>query len=284
MWDVVAKYRTWIVAVLAVLIPVATLAVSGGEYGRGPVDRVAISAMAWMQSQGVFAFDFVEDFWRDYVDLRGLRVDNDRLREENARLTEERARLISVLQENARLRQLLGFKERRPDLKLRVARVVGRDVTAYFRVFRVKLDIRNTDFSVRERMAVVSAEGVVGQIVEVYDGYADVMLISDPRSRVDVISQRTRARGMVNGLGHSKDYQARIAYLRRKDEVAEGDALVTSGKGGVYPAELMVGLVSKVDDRSFGLEQNAIVEPTVDFGHLEEVFIVTGERTSGWRP
>ena len=124
----------------------------------------------------------------------------------------------------------------------------------------------------------------MGQVVEVYDGFADVMLVADPRSRVDVMTQRNRTRGMVHGLGHSKDYDAQIAYLRRKDEIGEGDTLVTSGKGGIYPAELVVGAVSDVGKKAYGLEQQAIVAPSVDFGRLEEVFIITGERASGRRP
>lgn len=284
MWDFVARYRAWIIVVLTLAVPVVTVAVHRGQHGRGPVDRLLIDGMASLQSQGVFGLEFVEELWRDYVGLRDLRAENEQLRAQLARHEEERARLIGVLQENARLRELLEFKERRPDLKLRPARVIGRDVTPFFRVLRVKLDAHSLDFTVKERMAVVSADGVVGQVVEVYDGYADVMLVSDPRSRVDVMTQRNRTRGMVNGLGHSKDYAAQIAYLRRKDEIAQGDAVVTSGKGGVYPAELVVGAVTDVGRRAYGLEQKAVVEPSVDFGRLEEVFIITGERPSGQRP
>jgi rod shape-determining protein MreC len=284
MWDFVAKYRAWIIVVVTLAIPAATVGIYRGKHGRGPVDRVLIQGMATLQTQGVLGLEFVEELWRDYVALRDLRAENEKLRAELARHREERTRLIGVLQENARLRELLEFKERRPDLKLRPARVIGRDVTPFFRVLRVKLDARTTDFTVKEQMAVVSAEGVVGQVVEVYDGFADIMLVADPRSRVDVMTQRTRTRGMVHGLGHSKDYEAQIAYLRRKDEITEGDAVVTSGKGGVYPAELVVGSVSEVGRKAYGLEQKAVVEPSVDFSRLEEVFIVTGERARGRRP
>lgn len=284
MWDLVARYRAWIIVVVTLAVPVATVGVYRGEHGRGPVDRVLIGGMATLQSHGVFGLEFVEELWRDYVALRDLRSENERLRAEVARHEEERARLIGVLQENARLRELLEFKERRPDLKLRPARVIGRDTTPFFRVMRVRLDARTADFTVKERMAVVSAEGIVGQVVEVYDGFADVMLVADPRSRVDVMTQRSRTRGMVQGLGHSKDYDAQIAYLKRTDEIGEGDTIVTSGKGGVYPAELMVGSVSEVERKAYGLEQRAVVEPSVDFGRLEEVFIVTGERARGRRP
>ncbi len=267
-----------------VFVPLVSVALTRGEPGRGSVDRFLITQMSRVQEQGVLALSFVEDLWEDYVALRDLKEENERLRKKVARYEEERARLLGVLQENARLRRLLEFKEYRPDLKMRVARVIGRDVTPYFRVVRVRLETRNLDFAVEPRMAVVSHEGVVGQVAEVYDGYADVMLVSDARSRVDVMTQRTRTRGMVRGLGHKRDYESSLAYLRRKDELTAGDTLVTSGKGGVFPQELIIGEVNEVEGRTFGLDQRALVDPEVDVDRLEEVFIITGEQTAGVRP
>jgi rod shape-determining protein MreC len=285
MWEYLGRFRHWLVVVVMLILPVSSVALSRGRPGRGPVDRVMIGAVAALQEQGVLALGFVEDIWQDYIALRDLKEENERLRLKVARYEEERARLLGVLQENARLRSLLELREARPDLKLRPARVIGRDMTPWFRVLRIRLDTAQLDFEVKPQMAVVGHEGVIGQVIEVYDGgYADVMLVSDPRSKVDVISQRTRTRGMVHGLGHKRDYDARLAYLRRKDEVKEEDLVVTSGKGGIFPQELRVGQIKAVEQRSFGLEQQATVEPSVDFSRLEEVFVITGERAAGFRP
>ena len=284
MLELLARYKTWILVVVTMALPIVTVSMSRGQQGRGPIDRVLISAMAFVQERGIYGLDFVEDIWRDYVALRDLRNENERLRAQVARHEEERARLIGVLQENARLRELVELKASRPDLRLRAARVIGRDVTPYFRVVRVRLSTRNLDFAVGQGMAVVTHEGVVGQVVEVFDHYADVMLVSDPRSKIDVMVQRTRTRGMVAGLGHKRDYDAHLAYLRRKDEIAMGDTVVTSGKGGVFPREILVGAVTDVERQAFGLEQEAVVEPSVDFSRLEEVFIVTGRGAAGSRP
>jgi rod shape-determining protein MreC len=248
------------------------------------VDKVAVSGLAWVQSGGFFGLTFFDDLWQDYVALRDLKEENDILREEVARLREERARLVAVLQENARLRAMLEFNEKRPDLKLRGAKVIATDVTPLFRVTRVALETSNLDFEVKPQMAVVSRDGVVGQVIEVYDGYADVMLVSDPRSRIDVITQRNRTRGMVNGKGHKGDYEAALAYLRANDEVQAGDVVVTSGKGKIFPQEVLVGTIKAVDDRAFGLHQEATVEPSVDFGRLEEVYVVTGADSASKRP
>lgn len=285
MWELLNRYRHWFVVVAMLILPVVSLALSRGKPGRGPIDRALISGVALLQERGLYGLGFLEDVWQDYIALRDLKEENEKLRRQVARYEEERARLLGVLQENARLRELLSFREERTDLKLRPARVIGRDVTPWFRVLRVKLDTHKLDFEVKPQMAVVSYEGVVGQVIEVYDaGYADVMLVSDPRSKVDVITQRTRTRGMVHGLGHKRDYTASLAYLRRKDEIAGEDLVVTSGKGGVFPQELVVGRVTEVEARTYGLEQKAVVEPSVDVSRLEEVFIITGEQAAGRRP
>ncbi|MEO1272332.1 MAG: rod shape-determining protein MreC [Myxococcota bacterium] len=284
MLDLIGRYRVYFAIALMVAIPVATLALSRGKPGRHTLDRLMVAMVAPLQSGAHFGVSFVEGFWQDYIALRDLKKENDALREELAQLREERARLIGVLQENARLRDLLDFKQQRPELQLLPARVIAREITPYFRVVRVRLDTQDTAVPVKPQMAVVSHEGVVGQVIEAYGDYADIMLVADPRSNVDVINQRTRARGIAIGLGHKRDYTARLSYLLRKDEIQEGDQLVTSGKGGIFPQELLVGTITAVDSREYGLNQQATVEPVVDFGRIEEVFIITGERTAGVRP
>ena len=284
MLEFIAKYRVHVAVLLMLLVPATTLAYTRGKPGRGPVDGVAISGLAWIQSGSFLGLSFLEELWQDYVALRDLKEENAQLRTEVARLREERARLLGVLQENARLRSMLEFKQDRPELDLRVARVIARDVTPYFRVVRVRLDATHPELEVQPQMAVVSHDGVVGQVIEVYDGFADVLLVSDPRSRVDVISQRNRTRGMLVGKGHKRDYEARLGYLQAKDDVKVGDVLVTSGKGGVFPKELLVGTISEVDDEKFQIHQEATVEPIVDVGRLEEVFIVTGADAAARRP
>jgi len=284
MLEVLARYRLPILVTAMLVLPMLTLVLSRGNPGRNPVDRQLINGLGSLETGGAMAVGLLEDLWNDYIALRDLKDENERLKQEVALLREERARLIGVLQENARLRRMLDLKTDRPELELRGARVVSADVSPFFRVLRIRLDTDHVERQVRARMAVVSHEGVVGQILEVYDGYADVLLVSDPRSQIDVYSQRNRTRGMIYGLGHKRDYECKMGYLLRRDEVQEGDTLVTSGKGGIFPQELLVGQVSNVTRKEFGITQEAIVTPAVDVSRLEEVFIVTGKSAPGLRP
>lgn len=258
-----------------VAVPLILLAVAGdGTVGRdaasGP-SNWARSGVGWVEfGQHQFVAG-IGDYWTEWTS-GDLAEENEELREKVARLREEKSRLIGVLQENERLRELLEFKRKQPTFDLAPAKVVGRDTTPYFRVLTLKIE---SDAELEPKMPVVVAEGVVGQIHRTYGAFADVIIVSDPRSRIDAVSQRNRAQGVVQGLGNQRNYRAKIAYLRRKDRVREGDVMVTSGMGEVFPPELVIGTVEEVTRRERGLFQKATLQPAVDFSRIEEVFVVT---------
>ena len=214
----------------------------------------------------------VARFWERYVHLIHVERENEHLRRELDRLREENARLVGVMQENARLRAMVGFREANPAMELLPARVTSRDVTSYFRVTRLHLWV--DDPRVHPGLPVVSSAGLVGQITEVHGRTASVLLAVDARSSVDVIVQRNRARGVLQGVGYDNAYTSRLAYLLRRERVEEGDVVVTSGQGGRFPPDLLVGRIVRVDHQSQGLFQDVHVEPAVDFGRLEEVYVL----------
>ena len=96
MFDLFARFRVPILVVLMFAVPSLTIFMSRGKPGRGPVDRVLIGGVGSLQFTGVSGLGFFEELWRDYVDLRNLREENDRLRKQVARYEEERTRLIGV--------------------------------------------------------------------------------------------------------------------------------------------------------------------------------------------
>lgn len=278
MKDLLRRYRAPGLVLLLLAVPFYTLGSTRGDRAKqGPVDRLAFQAVGAIQNQADGVFGRLGGFWDDYVDLVDVKAENERLREENARLREENVRLQGILQENARLSRMVEFKQSRPNLQLIPARVIAADVSPYFRVLRIRLD---TAEGIKPGMPVVAAEGVVGQVEAVSGTYCDVMLAVDPRSKVDILTQTNRARGVLIGLGNEKDYLARIGFLLRRDEVEEGDVVVTSGRGGLFPKELLVGRVASIEKQEYGLYQTAIVEPAVDFSRLEEVFVIVGDGLS----
>lgn len=278
MWESLRQRRVLVLIALFALSGVFLMIFERGEPVSDPGPFTAVSMQGAGVSQTALSASLrgLSQRWARHMDLVHAKEDNDRLRIELARAREERTRLLGVMQENARLRALVGFAESHPHLQLLPAKVIAVDTNEFFRVVSIRLDTGGA--RVRPDMPVVSSAGLVGQIETVDGRFAQVLLTVDKRSSIDVVAQRNRARGILTGEGNSNDYLSRIGYLLRRDEVRVGDTLVTSGMGGLMPADLVVGTISEVNERSYGLYQDVRVEPAVDFSRLEEVFVITGER------
>lgn len=275
MKDLLKRYQTVAVVSSCVAIPLVLWVVSNS--GRDRIhapERPVLMAMSKIQSSNDYLTGNASNFWTHYVDLIHTEDENESLRKENSRLREENIGLQGILQQNARLTRLVGFKQQRPIYQLTPARVVAADMSPYFRVLRLRIEAETDD--IKPEMPVVSADGVVGRIERVSGRYCDVMLAVDPRSKIDIMTQLNRSRGILSGVGADDSYDAKISYLLRRDEVEEGEIVVTSGRAGTFPKELPIGRIKSVDTKSFGLYQTVTVEPVVDFSRLEEVYIITG--------
>jgi len=234
-------------------------------------DRIILKISAPIQQVAVAGFQKVLAVWTDYIYLVHLQGENDKLRKENRVLRANNKILATWARRGRRLARLLKFKQQSP-AEMLAAKVIGRSVSPYFRVLRLKIDRGKT--TVRPGMPVVVPEGVVGRIHRVFGSYSDVMLSVDPSSRIDVVDQRTGARGILRGAGNDKRYVAQIEYLLRQDEIKKGDVMVTSGMGRKFPKDLPVGTVVKILKKSYGLYQRVLVRPSVDFSKLDRVMVV----------
>jgi rod shape-determining protein MreC len=242
-----------------------------GPSSLDAVDRAVLRVSAPVQSGVTSLFRAIGDSVKRYVALVGVGDENRRLLAENARLRLEVGRLEREAARVAELERALGL---RTETKAETigARVIGAELSSLFRVARVKID--RGDLEVRPGMAVISPDGVVGRVFRVYGSYCDVMLLSDPQVSVDVVVQRTgKWGGVVHGIPGDTRYRMRSEYLRRTDEVKEGDALVTSGLGG-FPAGQPVGTIRKIVKRDVGLYQEVEIEPAIDPARLREVLVV----------
>lgn len=276
MLDLLKRYRAAILLVVYILVAFALLLVDRREYRRldGPSQ---LGARVQLHAVEVFSYGAasVGGVTQKLRDLMNVREENERLRAELNRLQDEHARLVGVMQENSRLRALLGLRESLPTAELLPARVIARDTTRYFRVISLRLSADDPRIEVGQ--PVLSSAGLVGSVSEINGPFVNVTLTVDPRSSVDVVVQRNRARGIVQGIGYDNTYVSRVSYLLRREEVRVGDLVVTSGVGGSYPPDLVVGRIAAVERGQQGLFQEVRVEPAVDLGRLEEVFILLSE-------
>jgi rod shape-determining protein MreC len=206
-------------------------------------------------------------------DLSTLRQRNEELEAENARLLLDNVRLREIAVEAALLRDLLNVPQESPSFEVQGARVVGRiigqDPSNLQRY--VLLDV-GQEAGVARNMPVVTYRGLVGRITQAGVGWSRVLLITDMSSTVNALTQSTRASGLVQG---QPDGSLVMTAIPQGDTVSVGDTVFTSGLGGNFPRQILIGQVIEVQRKDYELYQTAIIQPTVDFDHLEVVLVIT---------
>jgi rod shape-determining protein MreC len=268
MFEFVRRNRILLTSGALLLLSVLLLSAgTRARPGSDPVGRLLLDRLAPFQIGFTWLGQGVKGLWSGYVDLVAVRGENERLRERVSFLEAEIVRLDEIESSNGRLAELLRFRQTLEGEVLG-ARVIGRDPLPWFRTMTVD---RGAADGIRSGMAVLSPEGIVGQIAEVSGSAARVLLLSDANSGVDAIVQRTRARGIVQG---GPEGICEMNYLRRDADVAVGDRIVTSGLDGIFPKGLVVGEVVEVSTRYRDLLKAAVVRPSAPLEHVEEVLIV----------
>jgi rod shape-determining protein MreC len=237
----------------------------------GPFGSWVLGIMGPVQSALGRAGDAVTRTWRLYTEIGRLRVENRRLREDVERLSEQVTRLREQAQATQRLERLLAFREQHPGRAVG-ARVIGRDSTRWFAV--IVLDRGSSD-GIRRNAPVVTGEGLIGRVITVTPTTSQVLLITDPRSALGVVLQRSREAAVVEGQGHG---ELRLKYVARSREITVGELVVTSGLSGVFPRGLPVGSVTRVVHEQGALYQEATVRPSASIDQLEEVLILVDAR------
>jgi rod shape-determining protein MreC len=244
------------------------------------LDRTVLQVSAPIQYVATQLANGASGIIQDYTYLVDVKRDNERLRRENSQLREANFKLQAAAAENRGLRRLLQLREQLKG-SLLSAQVIGKEISPYFRVIRLRLD-RGEHDRVKPGMPVLTADGLVGQVRRIFGRNSDVLLVADKTSAIDVVVQRTRARGILKGTGSAEHYVCRLEQLAREDDVKVGDLVVTSGLGQRFPASILVGTVSEVQKKDYGLYQEATVTPAVNFSRLEEVLVMTsGARGQG---
>jgi rod shape-determining protein MreC len=232
------------------------------------VDRVALAVTAPVQRGLVAIIDGTANAWSQYVSLRSVRRENVQLQDENTKLRADVVGLAEAKAENERLRRLVHYDEVSPGPKV-VARVLG--INPDPNRLTLRLD-RGEGDGVKRGQAVVTADGVVGQVLRSTASAADVLVVFDPNCRLGGRVQRTRSRVGIAGGGD--DQALKLEYLLRTEDLEEGDLVVTSGTDGVYPPGLVVGRVTGVQRQTSGMFLNAGILPAVNFAKVEEVVVL----------
>lgn len=208
----------------------------------------------------------------------GLLEENSRLSEELIYLQARQVKLENLEQENRHLQDQLDFYSRQKG-SLIPCQVTARTISGWWQSMR--LDKGRTQ-GVEANRAVISPDGLVGRTDEVSSHTADVLLLSDPACKVSARVSRTGSFGLVTGRGvNAQGYPvARMQFIHKDAPVQAGDAVVTSGLGGVFPKNILIGYIESVGMEETGLYQYADIIPKAVTELMDVVFVASAEESA----
>ncbi len=233
----------------------------------GGIKRVSISLVSPFLGAVTKTIHFTQDIWKSYFMAVFTAKENIELKKQLGEALEIRNRYEELELENLRLKKFVNFTSLAPNTYI-AARVIARDPSPWFQT--VMID-KGQDDGLRKGSPAMVSEGIVGQVIEVSGNYSRILLITDRNSAVDSLVQNSRVRGIVKG---NNEDNCSFVYTLRKDEISEGEMIVTSGLDQVFPKGLMVGRVLSVTKDQSHLFQDVTIETSVDFEKIEEVLVL----------
>lgn len=254
-----------LIVILLLALGLIGLALSGY---LTPVSRMVVnpivSAQAWLAKR----YQAIQSLITQPEDVNTLRQINTQLEAENSRLQVQIVELQQQVAEAQLLSTLVDYERRHVENEYIAAAVIARDISPFMHY--VIID-RGSDDGLRNGMPVITQQGLVGNITAVTSGAARVQLINDPGSSINVILQQSGVEGVVNGQITG---EIELDMISKNATIQPGELVLTSGLGGKYPANLVIGQVVTIRSEAYSLFQSASVQPAVDFSQLEIVLII----------
>lgn len=259
-----------VAGIIGVLLFLILLQIRNPEI-RGPFKGVLGNVLNPFVYYTTAAASSLGNVWSGYINLVDVRTQNTELSRKLDELNLENFLLREKVTQFERLKQLLNFKEAY-NFETVACNVIGRNVQGYLKYLIID---RGEKDGVEVRDPVISFNGLVGRVNEVFHSSSQVVVVLNLNSNVSVMNSRTRAVGILRGDGRGHLF---VDYYDRLDDAHEGDVMITSGLGGLYPKGLPVGTIDTITKNRTGLFQKIGVEQSVDFYKLENVLIVKRDK------
>jgi rod shape-determining protein MreC len=250
------------------LVAVGLVALALGGY-LTPLSRLLLNPVVSVQTWMSTRYQAIHSFLTAPQDTARLRQRNAELEAEVARLQAQTIELQQQLSETNILSALVDFARANPQNRYLAAAVIGYDTSPFLRYVIIN---RGSDDGLRRGMPVVTAQGLVGRIATVTAGAARVQLITDPASTINVHLQPSGVQAVLTG---SLTGEIALDMIPQEATIQSGDLVLTSGLGGNYPSNLLIGQVTGIRSQAVNLFQSASVQPVVDFTQLEIVLVIT---------
>lgn len=274
MRNVISKKGVYlaVAAILIAIIAAVSVAASGGnasfaELLSQPFFRPLKSAMTALVDTLESAYDYMYKF--DEV-----QAENEALKLELAKLREDYREYTDTKEENERLRELLGFSQKRQDLKTEPVSVIAWTASSFASSFTIS---KGSSSGIALYDAVINEAGyLVGQVTEVTAGSSVVTSVIDTRTGIGALIYESGDTGVLQGdfelMGKE---QMKLTYLGDIANINIGSTVVTSGSGGLYPKGLVIGEIVAVGAGSSGLDEYAVVQAAAEIAGSTHLYVIT---------
>ncbi|ARC85579.1 rod shape-determining protein MreC [Clostridium argentinense CDC 2741] len=212
------------------------------------------------------------------TNINNIKEENEKLKEENIKLSQMSTENEILTSENERLRNMLNFTNSKNEYKYIGADIKGLSGENFLDGFTIN---RGSKDGIKKGMVAITAEGLVGQVTSVGSNWSIVQSLCNENIAVAAHVLSTKeSDGIVKGYrGNDEKFLAEITGLSISSKIKEGDTILTSGLGLVYPKGIKIGTVLEVKEDKAAVMKSAIIKPTVDFNTLEQVLIVVPNDT-----
>ena len=239
---------------------------------------VAYGILYPFQFVGVRSITLVKDFFSSIEKNRQLKEELVSVKKMLEQYEQSQYEYEEIKRENRRLRSLIGVQTEM-EYETVIAEIVAKSPQDYYKTLIVN---RGKNSGVEKWMPVVAYQNetrcVVGKVIDVQQFSARIQPLIDQSSYIGVMLMESRYSGLLQGQSPISD-NCLMQYVDRRSEINYGDLVITSGMGGVFPKGIIVGEIVSVSKKRYGVFQEAIVKPVVDYGRLEEVYIITKSTT-----
>ena len=276
MLEIATRRRPYVLLAVSLVFQILLLAVQVRRPDGARLIRVwAVELLTPAERAGSWAMDLIRGGWTGYISLFRANRENQRLREQVGELTMRNSELESRAAEARRLAALFDFREAHADAPMLAARVIGGDAGAGRAVY---LNRGERD-GVQPNMAVITPQGVVGKVLEVYSTTSQVLLLTDKNGGAGALLANSRTQGAARGSGGPL---VQLDYVSNDQEVAVGERVLTSGMDKIFPKDLPLGVV--VETRPGNPFKQIQVRPAARLDQLEEVLILLERKQWDWEP
>ena len=237
--------------------------------------RVVSAVLKPFQSAFSWTTNYVSDYLANFKLRKTIEIEYNKLRAENDELTYKSLLNDELEAENERLRNMLNVFDEKKSMNPIMAQVTGKETSSWFQMFTID---KGSKQGIKENMAVINADGLIGYIYKVYETSSEVISIVDSRASVAALIESSRDQGIVKGtLGIEEDAACRMYYLPVDLVPRPGDTVVTSGVGLSFPKGLKIGVIRESTRYMDENKHYVVIEPYVDFMHIEEVIVLIYE-------